>query len=93
MIICELCLLYERDGECRLDLKIPKGMSCREFLPGMEKFCSNPSDFVNSRQVVHMATYFGMKGPELKKVKMMAASEESVRLKIPADNTRSQSPN
>jgi len=60
----------------------------------MEKFCSNPSDFVNSRQVVQMATYFGMKGPELKKVKMMAASEEeSVRLKIPADNTRSQSPN
>jgi len=81
-MICELCLLYERDGNCRIGLKIPKGMSCREFVPGITKFCSNPSDFENSKQVVQMATYFGMKGPELKKVQIMAAREERDRVKI-----------
>lgn len=80
MIVCELCLHFNGSGECRLDLKIPKGMSCREFVPGLEKFCSNPNDFVNSGQVVGMATFFGMKGTELKKVKVMAAREESARL-------------
>lgn len=79
MIVCELCLHFRRNSECRLDLKLPKGMSCREFVPSMESFCSNPSDFVNSRQLVQMATFFGMKGPELKKVKLMAAREESAR--------------
>jgi hypothetical protein len=80
MIVCELCLHFNGIGECRLDLKIPKGMSCREFVPGLEKFCSNPGDFVNSGQLVDMATFFGMKGTELKKVKLMAAREESARL-------------
>jgi hypothetical protein len=80
MIVCELCLHFNGRGECGLDLKIPKGMSCREFLPVIEKFCSNPADFVNSGQVVQMATFFGMKGTELKKVKLMAAREESARL-------------
>jgi hypothetical protein len=80
MIVCELCLHYSQDSECRLGLKIPKGMSCREFGPGIEKFCSNPSDFVSSSQVVQMATYFGMKGTELKKVKLMAARAENARL-------------
>ncbi len=80
MIVCELCLHYRQEGDCRLGLKIPKGMSCREFVPGIEKFCSNPNDFVNSGQVVQMAMFFGMKGMELKKVKLMAAREESARL-------------
>jgi hypothetical protein len=80
MIVCELCLHCERDGECTLGLKIPKGMSCREFGPGLERFCANPKDFVSSSQVVQMATYFGMKGTELKKVKLMAAQAESTRL-------------
>ena len=80
MIVCELCLHYQRDGECRLSLKIPKGMSCREFVPSIARFCSNPNDFVSSSQVVQMATFFGIKGTELKKVKLMAAREESARL-------------
>lgn len=80
MIVCELCLHYQSDGECRLGLKIPKAMSCRDFGPGIEKFCSNPKDFVSSTQIVEMATYFGMKGTELKKVKLMASRAETARL-------------
>jgi hypothetical protein len=79
MIVCEFCLNYQQDGECRLGLKIPKGMSCREFGPGIEKFCSDPGDFVNPNQIIQMATYFGMKGAELKKVKLMATREETTR--------------
>ena len=82
MIICELCLYRQPDDSCRLGLKIPKRMSCRDFAPGIERFCSNPTDFVSSNQVVQMATYFGMKGTELKKVKLMAAREESGRLQV-----------
>jgi hypothetical protein len=55
-------------------------MSCPGFAPTMEKFCSDPKDFVNERQIVEMATFFGMKGTELKKVKIMASREESARL-------------
>jgi hypothetical protein len=62
-----------------LGLKIPKAMSCREFGPGIEKFCSDPGDFVNPNQIIQMATYFGMKGTELKKVKLMATRAESTR--------------
>jgi hypothetical protein len=42
---------------------------------------------VNPRQIVQMATFFGMKGTELKKVKLMAAREESSRAQIPAIET------
>lgn len=52
-------------------------MSCREFKPALEKFCSNPKDFVGHTQIVQMATFFGMKGRELKKVNLMAARAES----------------
>ena len=55
-------------------------MTCREFGPTLEKFCSDPKDFVDPKQIVQMATYFGIKGPELKKIKVMAAREESIRL-------------
>lgn len=58
-------------------------MSCREFAPTITSFCSNANDFVNPRQIVEMATYFGIKGPELRKVKVMAAQEEAVRLETP----------
>jgi len=61
-------------------LKIPKGMSCREFYPGLQKFCANPNDFVDSRQVLEMAKFFGIKGTELKKIKLMAVAAESARL-------------
>jgi hypothetical protein len=79
MIVCEFCLQYLREGECKLGLKIPKGMSCREFAPGMDMFCANPKDFVSPNQIIQMAQYFGFKGTELKKVKVMAASEETSR--------------
>ena len=78
MSICDFCLESETGG-CRLGLKVPKRMSCREFGPTLDKFCSNPSDFVDPRQLVQMAVYFGMKGPELKKVVAMAALAQSNR--------------
>jgi hypothetical protein len=55
-------------------------MSCQDFGPTMEKFCSDPKDFVNERQIIEMATFFGMKGTELQKVKIMASREEIARL-------------
>jgi len=55
-------------------------MSCQDFRPTLEKFCADPKDFVSERQIIEMATFFGMKGTELKKVKVMASSEESTRL-------------
>jgi hypothetical protein len=78
--ICDFCLQFEKGGQCRLGLKLPKRMSCREFGPTLDKFCSNPNDFVDPRQLVQMATYFGIKGPELKKVQAMAALAQSNRL-------------
>ena len=80
MIICEFCLQYQEDGQCRMGLNIRKNMGCREFDPGIEKFCSKPDDFTNAGQIIQMATYFGIKGMELKKVKLMATKEESIRL-------------
>ena len=71
---------YASDGKCGLGLNIPKGMGCREFEPGMEKFCSDPKDFVSPRQIIEMATHFGIKGAELKKIKRMTAREEIARL-------------
>jgi len=79
MIVCELCS-HSGPTECRLGLRRPKGMSCPEFAPVMERFCSNPKDFVNAGQIMQMATFFGMKGSELKKVKLMAVQEETARL-------------
>ena len=70
---------YQSDGKCGLGLNIAKAMSCREFSPGIERFCSDPKDFVSSGQLIQMATFFGIKGVELKKVKLMAAREESTR--------------
>ena len=45
----------------------------------MEGFCSDPKDFVSPAQIVQMATFFGIKGRELKKVNLLAAREESAR--------------
>ena len=73
MSICDFCSEFETGGQCKLGLKLPKRMSCREFVPTLDKFCANPTDFVDPRQLVQMATYFGMKGPELRKVQAMAA--------------------
>ena len=72
MIVCEFCLNYSEAGTCRIGLNIPKGMKCREFAPGVEKFCANPEDFVSARQLVEMAMFFGLQSTELKKVKIIA---------------------
>jgi hypothetical protein len=72
MIICDFCLQHSADGSCRLALKIPKTMKCREFTPGMEKFCADPADFVSPNQIVEMAKFFGINKAELKKVKIIA---------------------
>jgi hypothetical protein len=79
MIICEFCLQYQEGGQCRLGLRLPKRMACRDFDPGIEKFCARPDDFSNSGQIVQMANYFGIKGVELKKVRVMADQEERIR--------------
>jgi hypothetical protein len=83
MRICEFCDQFGRDGSCRLGLKIPNGLSCREFEPTLEKFCAETKDFVNQRQIVEMATFFGIKGSELKKVKLMASQAETNRDQTP----------
>lgn len=80
MIVCEFCSHYRPDNKCGLGLNIPKGMGCQGFSPSIEKFCAEPKDFVNPNQIIQMATFFGMKGRELKKVKLMAAQAESARL-------------
>ena len=72
MIICEFCLLHSPEGECRLGLNIPKTMKCREFSPGIEKFCAEPTDFVSPNQIVEMARFFGLEKTELKKVTIIA---------------------
>jgi hypothetical protein len=87
MIVCEFCVQYAPDGKCGLGLSIAKAMSCREFGPGLEKFCSNPQDFVSPSQIIQMATFFGMKGTELKKVKLMATQEEVARALPPPNQT------
>jgi hypothetical protein len=73
-VICDFCLLYSTNGSCRLGLNIPKSMRCREFEPGIEKFCADPADFVSPNQIVEMARFFGIDKAELKKVKLVAAS-------------------
>lgn len=79
MIVCDFCKHFRQDGQCHLGLKIPKGMGCREFDPSLEKFCSEPKDFIGNAQIVQMATFFGMRGSELKKIKLMASREERER--------------
>lgn len=79
MAICEFCLSYTREATCAIGLDIRKGMTCREFRPGIEKFCSDPKDFVSPEQIVQMATYFGIGRTELKKVRLMATQEGNRR--------------
>jgi hypothetical protein len=79
MTICEFCIHYRAEGACGLGLNLPKRMGCRDFEPGLDKFCGNPNDFVSANQLVQMAAYFGIRGMEMKKVKLMAAQEEKIR--------------
>ncbi len=80
MTICQFCFHQSQEGACRLGLNIPKTMKCREFAPGIEKFCAKPQDFVDVDQIVQMARFFGIERTELKKVQMIAerrATDES----------------
>ena len=79
MIICEFCLQYKQGGECGFGLRIPRAMRCHDFDPGVAKFCSDPADFKGAHQIVQMATFFGVKGPELRKVRQIATREEESR--------------
>jgi len=88
MTICEFCSFYREDAKCTLGLTIPRHMGCHEFSPGLEKFCSDRKDFKGSGQIIQMATFFGIKGAELKKVKSMASREERLRLELPAETTQ-----
>jgi hypothetical protein len=47
-------------------------MKCREFAPGIDRFCAEPADFVSPNQIVEMAKFFGLERTELKKVKIVA---------------------
>ncbi|HKV39886.1 MAG TPA: hypothetical protein VJX67_11790 [Blastocatellia bacterium] len=78
MIICEFCVQF-LNGECSFGLNRPRGMACREFDPGIERFCANPSDFVDAGQIIQMATFFGIKGMELKRVKLIARRQEQLQ--------------
>jgi len=80
MTICDLCLQL-RDGKCALGLRQPKTMRCREFDPGIEKFCAKPTDFTGPAQITQMAQYFGVKGQELKKITLIALKEDALRSK------------
>jgi hypothetical protein len=51
-------------------------MSCRDFKPGIEKFCADPKDFVSENQIVQMSTFFGFQRNRIeRKIKAMAATE------------------
>jgi hypothetical protein len=76
MKLCEFCDNVRPSGECRLDLTIPKRMSCRSFEPRLGHFCADPARSVNAREIVRMATFFDIKGAELEKIRMMATREE-----------------
>ena len=72
MIICDFCLFHSAEGVCRLGLNTPKTMKCRDFAPGIDRFCAKPTDFVSPNQIVEMAKFFGLERTELKKVKLIA---------------------
>ena len=80
MLLCEFCDQFRTNGECRLGLNIPRRMGCRSFDPRIKNFCADPADFVSVEQIVQMAVFFDIKGPELKKIKLMATQVED-RLK------------
>ena len=83
LLLCEFCAQFQEGGTCRLGLDLPKRMSCRMYDPSVESFCAKPGDFVNVAQLSQMAVFFGIKGPELKKIKLVATREMQDRSKVP----------
>ncbi len=84
MTLCEFCRRFQADGKCGMGLRIPTGMRCQDFDPGIEKFCADPADFKGAGQIIQMGTYFGVKGKELKKIKQIATQEEEIRSALSA---------
>ena len=72
MTICDFCQHHSRESACHLGLNMPKTMKCREFAPGIDRFCAEPTDFVNPNQIIEMAKFFGLDKTELKKVRIIA---------------------
>jgi hypothetical protein len=68
MTLCEFCTLRVSENQCSKGHETPKKLRCKDFAPGIEKFCSKPSDYVGRDQLKQMATYFGLAGNELKLV-------------------------
>jgi hypothetical protein len=77
--LCEFCSEYDSDGTCRLGRLAPRGFGCRDYAPEMASFFSNPLDFTGVAQVIQMATFFGFRGSEMKKVKFMAVRAADLR--------------
>ena len=86
--LCEFCTERASDATCRLGRPAPRGMGCRDFAPEMAEFFTNPSDFIGVHQVVQMATFFGLRGTEMKKVKLMATRAEQKRTDAMLDAER-----
>ena len=84
MTICEFCSYNQQTGKCGLGLKPPQGMSCVEFTPSLEQFCSEQSDFRDADQIIQMASFFGIKRVEMKKVKLLVGWQGKACLKDPA---------
>ena len=82
MTVCDFCVLRSQEGACRLGLNIATTMKCREFAPGIEKFCGNPTDFVSPNQIIDMARFFGLERTELKKVKIIAERRADESCKV-----------
>jgi hypothetical protein len=47
-------------------------MRCVDFTPGIERFCSTPTDYTGREQLKQMASFFGIKGKELERVLTMS---------------------
>jgi hypothetical protein len=73
MTLCEFCVLQQTDGRCSRGRSTPTKMKCVEFTPGIERFCSTPSDYSGREQLKQMASHFGLAGKELERV--LALSE------------------
>ena len=57
-------------------------MKCREFAPGIERFCAKRTYFVSPNQIVEMARFFGLERTELKKVKIIAERRADESCKV-----------
>ena len=93
MTLCEFCTLQQADGRCAVGYTIPKKMRCGGFVPGIERFCSTPTDYVGPEQLKQMALFFGLAGKELKLVLALGKAHRESHLAgeaLPATEGRSE---